>query len=551
MITEDFAPAIDPRIHARRWRTLAVLALSLVIIGLDNTILNVALPSLQTHFGAGGSTLQWMVDAYLLSFAGLLLLGGALGDRFGRKKALITGLSVFGGASLAVLAVDTSGQLIAVRALMGTGAALIMPATLSIITNVFPVEERAKAIGVWAGMAAVGIGFGPLIGGLLLHWFSWSSIFLVNVPVAAAAVVLGTRLVPESRDPRPGRFDYLGAIFSGAAVLSGIYAIIEAPGRGWTDPVIVTAFVLAIGLMTLFVRRELRVTDPMLNLDFFHNPRFSVGMFAIAAAFFALLGSIFGVTQYLQFAHGYSALEAGAAMVPLALGLVIGAGSSTKLVPRIGAANVVALGLTALGTTLITTVFWTPEMPYWPLGLWFFGGAVAMGWTMAPATDAVMGAVPLAKAGVASAMNDVARQVAGALGIAVIGSLSASLYSDGVSGDVARLPGATRVGAQDSIGAAHAVALRLPAGRGRDLINASAHAYTDALGIALVVAAAIALVAAVIVRRHLPAQHMLDLLAVPVAGVSTLPRPRAAVTWLRHLSPEQRSVSGAGQFDSA
>src|SRR3954463_13325689 len=202
----------DPVVYGRRWQTLAVLALSLVIIGLDNTILNVALPSLQTHFGASGSTLQWMGDAYLLSFAGLLLLGGALGDRRGRKKALLVGLTIFGGASLAVLAVDTSGQLIAVRAVMGVGAALIMPATLSIITNVFPVEERAKAIGVWAGMAAIGIGLGPLIGGLLLHWFAWSSIFLVNVPVAATAVVLGVRLVPESRDPRPGRFDYLGAL---------------------------------------------------------------------------------------------------------------------------------------------------------------------------------------------------------------------------------------------------------------------------------------------------------------------------------------------------
>jgi MFS family permease len=199
--------AIDPQVYARRWRTLAVLALSLVIIGLDNTILNVALPTLQERFDASVSQLQWMVDAYLLVFAGLLLTMGTLGDRFGRKKALLAGIALFGGASLAVLLVDSSGQLIAVRAAMGAGAALIMPATLSVITNVFPREERGKAIGIWAGMAAVGVGLGPLFGGVLLEWFSWSSVFLVDVPVAAVAFLLGLRLVPDSRDPEPGAFD--------------------------------------------------------------------------------------------------------------------------------------------------------------------------------------------------------------------------------------------------------------------------------------------------------------------------------------------------------
>jgi hypothetical protein len=213
----------DPLVYARRWRMLAVLALSLVIIGLDNTILNVALPTLQERFDASVSQLQWMVDAYLLVFAGLLLTMGTLGDRFGRKKALLAGLGLFGGASLAVLVVDSSGQLIAVRAAMGAGAALIMPATLSIITNVFPREERGKAIGVWAGMAAVGVGLGPLVGGVLLHWFSWSSVFLVNVPIGAAALLLGIRLVPDSRDPKPGSFEVRGAVVSTAALASLVY----------------------------------------------------------------------------------------------------------------------------------------------------------------------------------------------------------------------------------------------------------------------------------------------------------------------------------------
>ena len=245
---------IDPAVYARRWKTLAVLSLSLVIIGLDNTILNVALPSLQEHFHASTSTLQWIVDSYLLVFAGLLLTMGTLGDRFGRKRALQAGLALFGGASLAVLVTDSAGELIAIRAFMGVGAALIMPATLSIITNVFPREERGKAIGIWAGMAAIGIGLGPLLGGLLLEWFSWTSVFLVNVPVAAVALLAAVVLVPDSRDPKPGRFDLVGAGLSISALVSLVYGIIESPQRGWTSPLMLACFAAAALLVCAFVR---------------------------------------------------------------------------------------------------------------------------------------------------------------------------------------------------------------------------------------------------------------------------------------------------------
>src|SRR3954471_4869898 len=222
---------IPPKVYARRWKTLAVLSLALLIIGLDNTILNVALPSLQDEFGASSKTLQWIVDSYLLVFAGLLLTMGTLGDRFGRKLALQAGLALFGGASLCVLWVDTTDQLILIRAAMGIGGALIMPATLSIISNVFPREERGKAIGIWAGMASVGIGLGPLFGGLLLEYFDWSSVFLLNVPIAFTAFGLGCWLVPESRDPEPGAFDLPGAALSISALGALVYGIIEAPER--------------------------------------------------------------------------------------------------------------------------------------------------------------------------------------------------------------------------------------------------------------------------------------------------------------------------------
>jgi EmrB/QacA subfamily drug resistance transporter len=473
----------DARTYARRWKTLAVLSLSLLVIGLDNTILNVALPSLQDEFDASTSTLQWMVDSYLLVFAGLLLTTGTLGDRFGRKLALQAGLLLFGGGSLAVLLVGSADGLIAVRTIMGVGAALIMPATLSIISNVFPREERAKAIGVWAGMASIGVGLGPFCGGLLLEYFDWSAVFLLNVPVAVAALAAGFVLVPESRDPRPGAFDLPGAVLSVAALVTLVYGVIEAPERGWTDTRILACFAVAILLGAAFIRWELRTKEPMLNLDFFRNPRFSVASGAMSVAFFSLFGATFAMTQFLQDVQGYSALEAGAAQIPLAFGLVGGAVSSVKLSGRFGTTRVVTAGLVGLGALLGAAVFWRAGMAYAPIGLWFFAVALALGWIAGPATDSVMGAVPEEKSGVASAMNDVTRQVAGALGTAVIGSLITSLYSSRV-GDAGG----------DSIGQADGVA-------------GAADAFTEALGIGFVVAGACALLAAVAVRRWLPARH--------------------------------------------
>src|SRR5215211_7821598 len=325
--TVDAGAAPDPRVHAMRWKTLAVLSLSLFIIGLDNTILNVALPTLQAEFDASASKLQWMVDSYLLVFAGLLLVFGTLGDRFGRKLALQSGISIFGIASLGALVADSADQVILVRAAMGIGAALIMPATLSIIANLFSGEERGKAIGIWAALAAIGIGLGPLAGGLLLEWFAWSSVFVLNVPFAAVALLLGIRYVPESRDPRPGSFDLAGAALSAVGFSVLVYAIIEAPGHGWTSGLILGLLAASVVVLGAFLWWERRIDEPMLDLGFFRTAGFSVGTAAVSVAFFGLLGGIFALTQYLQFVHGYSAIEAGAIMSPIALGLMMGAGS--------------------------------------------------------------------------------------------------------------------------------------------------------------------------------------------------------------------------------
>jgi MFS transporter, DHA2 family, multidrug resistance protein len=444
-----------------------------------------------------------MVDSYLLVFAGLLLVFGTLGDRFGRKLALQAGVSIFGLASLGALVADSAGQVIAVRALMGVGAALIMPATLSIIANVFPPDERGKAIGIWAALAAVGIGLGPLTGGLLLEWFDWSSVFLVNIPFAVAALLLGIRLVPESRDPDPGAFDIPGALLSTAGFSALVYAVIEAPGQGWTSGLVLGLLALSALLLAAFLWWERHTDDPMLDLDFFRRPGFSIGTLAVSVAFFALLGGIFALTQYLQFAHGYSAIEAGAVMSPVALGLVLGAGSSSRAVKRLGTARVVSTGLVGIATMLALTLLWEANTATGWLLAWFFGLALSMGWVMAPATDAVVGAVPAERSGVASAMNTVARMVSGALGVAVVGSLINSLYSDDLGDSVGALPPVAQEAAKESIGAASAIAGRLPGDAGNALLSAASDAFVQAMAIGLSVAAALAAATAVVVARRL------------------------------------------------
>ena len=511
------------RAYARRWKMLAVLSLSMMIIGLDNTIVNVALPTLQVQFQTTASSLQWIVDAYLLTFASALLTMGTIGDRIGRKKTLQLGLLVFALASLAVLFATSAGHLIALRVVMGLGAALIMPSTLSTITNVFPREERGRAIGIWAGTAAIGVGLGPVTGGLLLEAFSWSSVFLINVPVAVAALVLGIWLVPESRDPHPGRFDLLGAALSAAALLAFVWGVIEAPSRGWTSPEVLGALAGAVVLAVGFVLWERRTASPMLDIEYFRNPRFSVGSLAIATVFFALMAAIFALTQFLQFALGFSALKAGATMIPLSLGLMIGAVSSSRLVRRAGTKVVVAGGMMLLTVVLLLVLAWTPSVPVAFITGWWLVLGLAMGTVMAPATDAVMGAVPEAKAGVASAMNDVTRQVGGSLGVAVVGSLVTTFYTSRIGDALPGLPAKLRGPVEASIGGADAVAAKLPAAMAERLTAAAADAFTTAMGYGLLAAAVVTALVVAVVLWKLPARHRAPAAAQTGAPVRATP----------------------------
>ena len=497
---------IDPRVHERRWLILGVLCMSLLIIVMDNTILNVAIPSLITELGATNSQVQWIIDSYVLVFAGLLLTTGSLSDRFGRKGALQLGIVLFGIGSAAAAMSSSANGLIFTRAFMGIGGALIMPATLSILINVFrdPVE-RGRAIAVWAGFSGLGVAIGPITGGFLLEHFSWSSVFWVNLPVGVTALVLGAFLVPTSRDPHHGKIDPLGAVLSFVGLASLLFAIIEGPSKGWTDPLVVGGFALAVVALSSFLIWEMRTPHPMLDLSVFKNPRFSAGSGTITIVFFALFGSMLLMTQYWQLVHGYSPLEAGIRLLPYAATMMIVAPLSARVVERLGTKRVVliGLGLVVIGMLLLSTI--ASDSPYLLVISFFVVMAAGVGMTMAPATEAVMGSLPRAKAGIGSAINDTTRQVGGALGVAVIGTIVSSVYSARIVdlGGVFGLAPDQVSRAELSLGAAQGLAVGLGDQAGA-FAAAAGDAFVDGLSVGLRLAAFAVAVAFVIAWRFLP-----------------------------------------------
>lgn len=497
--------------HPRRWWTLIVLCLSMLIIALDNTILNVALPTLVRELDASASELQWIVDAYVLVFAGLLLLAGSLGDKFGRKRALFAGYGIFAATSVLAAYADSSTQLIAVRALMGVGGALIMPATLSILVNVFPRYERPRAIAIWAATAGIGVPVGPVVGGWLLDHYWWGSIFLINIPVVVVAGLAGIWLVPESRDEHAPAVDVMGGILSIAGLASLLYAIIEAPNHGWTAPSTLLGFAVSFVILTLFVWWERRVPAPMLNLAFFRNARFSAGAASIALVFFSLFGSIFLFTQYLQFILGYTPLEAGLRITPVAVGIAVGTGLGQRLVRLIGTKLVVAGGLTVVAGGLLLGSTLDPDSSYATIAAMLIIFGFGMGNVMAPATDAVMGAVPEANAGVGSAVNDTTRQIGGALGVAVLGSLFSTIYTDRMQRDIpASLPDEVRAVASDSVGGALQIATNIGGSTGQALAQAAQASFTDGMNGAFLAAAGVAMAGSLLALRFLPARETTD-----------------------------------------
>jgi EmrB/QacA subfamily drug resistance transporter len=498
---------IPEDVFRRRWAILAVLCTSLMIIIIGNTALNVAIPTLSRDLDATTSQLQWMVDAYSLVFAGLLLTGGAIGDRYGRKGALQLGLLVFLGGSLFAAFTNSAMAVIAGRTVMGIGAAFVMPATLSIITNVFPPHERTKAIAVWAGIAGAGAAIGPIASGFLLQHFWWGSVFLVNVPVIVIALVAGRVLLPTSRDPEQGKLDPIGAGLSIVGLGTLVYAIIEAPAHGWASAESGLAFGFAAVLLALFFWWELRTPEPMLNLRYFLDRRFSVASGGMTLVFFSMFGVFFLLTQYFQLVLGYGALEAGLKQGPIAVVMIILAPQTPRFSGRIGSNRVVAAGLVLVAAGMVLLAQMSIDTPYSVLLIPMLVLASGMALTMSPLTASIMSAVPLGKAGVGSAMNDTTRELGGALGVAVLGSLVASKYTSSISSAIGGLSTEQHHLADSSLSGALQVAASLPGDAGAALNHAARQAYLDGMSLAVVVGAIVCLVAAVVVYRLLPAEQ--------------------------------------------
>ena len=502
----------EQTLQRRRWWALAVLSGSLLVISLDNTILNVAIPSLVRSLNASTSQLQWIIDGYTLVFAGLLLTAGAMGDRFGRKGALQLGLVIFGCASMASGLAQTSNQLIIARSMMGIGAAFIMPSTLSLLTNIFhDPRERAKAIGVWAAVAGASGALGPVIGGLLLRWFSWHAVFFVNVPLIIVLLLAGKVLLPKSKAQIAERLDPIGAVLSMIGFVLVLWAVIESPSKGITDTTVVAVFSAGALVVAAFIVWELRIDHPMLNMRFFRNPRFTAANMAVTLVYFAMFGQMFVMNQYTQVVLGYSPLEAGFRMMPMSIVMICVAPMAPRFVHRIGTKLVVGGGLvvSSIGVFIVSMVPATNGYPVLLTGIVVL--AFGMGCVMAPATESVMGSLPREKAGVGSAMNDTTRQMGGALGVAVIGSILAAIYRPGVQ-DAMSTAGISQGlidTAKESVGGAVLRASMSPGvspDTAAQIREIAIDQYVNGIHVAMKIGAAVVLLAAFVVFKWLPAR---------------------------------------------
>ncbi|HET6909737.1 MAG TPA: MFS transporter [Mycobacteriales bacterium] len=483
----------------RRMLVLATVCLAAFAINIDTTIVNIALPDLGRDLGATTRNLQWIVDGYNLAFASLVLTAGALGDRFGRRPALLVGLAGFAISSGIGAVVGSASALVALRLVMGASAAVIFPTTLSIITNAFPDRrERATAIGVWGAVTGLGVAIGPVTGGLLLAHFGWPSVFVALVPVALLALVATWAFVPESSDPAEARLDLPGLALSTAAVGTLVYTIIEAPGRGWDSPATLAGLGGTVALAAAFIATERRRPRPMIDITLFRTPAFSAASASVTVAFFALFGFIFVVTQYFQFVRGYGSLSAGVRILPVAITIAIGSVGGVVLAGRVGTRTVVTIGLLLLGSSFGWIALSPTFMSYDSIVGQMVLMGLGLGLTTAPATESILSVLPPAKAGVGSAVNDATRELGGTLGVAVLGSIFSTLYADRLAtGSFHLLPGRVVSAAQNSVAAALATVSHAPAGPARQQLLEAVHAsFMSGFHVACIVAAGACLLGA-------------------------------------------------------
>ncbi|MFC1926425.1 DHA2 family efflux MFS transporter permease subunit [Chloroflexota bacterium] len=502
--------ATTAREYRLRWWTLLVISISITVVILDSTIVNIALPTLQRELNTTLSELQWIVNSYIMVCAALMLTMGALGDRLGRARILQVGIIVFAVGSLAASLANSGGQLILWRAIMGIGAAMILPSTLAIVTNVFPREERGKAIGVWAGLNGIGIALGPIIGGSIVESLPWNWIFLINIPIAIVALAAGWFLIPNSRDPNPKRLDFPGTILSAAALTSLIFGLIQGGNWGWAHYAVVGSLAISVVLIALFVIWERHTSHPMLEIGFFHSARFSVGIGAISLMSLALIGINLPITLYMQFVNGYTPFETGVRFIPLALGIFIGSGSADKMVRLIGTTWVMTIGfvITAICAALMS--LWQVDMAYWQLGLMFFCLGFSLGYIAAPATVAIMGAMSEARVGIGSAMNTVSRMVAGAIGVAVLSSALNTIYSSSfykAASAIAGLQAEVVEAASESLGSAVIIAETLPPAIGDVVAQAAKESFMDGWQVMAFITCGISVIGAIVVLKFMPSRH--------------------------------------------
>lgn len=503
MHTTSVTP-IDEQTYRRRWAILGLLCTSLLIVVIGNTTLNVILPTLSDDLGATESQLQWVVAIYSLVFAGLLFTTGALGDRFGRKGALQLGLVVFLAGSGAAALGSNMTQLILCRGVMGIGAALIMPSTLSILINVFPAHERPKAIAIWASVAGAGGGFGPIVSGALLAHFWWGSVFLVNVPLVIGALVIGMWLMPTSRDPHKAPLDPFGAVLSTIGIVAIVYALIEAPEKGWASSETVVATVVGLMFLGLFVAWERRSGEPMLDMSYFRNRAFSTGVGGMILVFTAMFGLFFLMTQYFQQVLDYSPLATSVRLLPTGLIILAVAPNTPRFTNRFGSNRVVATGMLLLGGALLSFRWLSPTSSYWTIFLSLIPMSVGMALTSSPMTSSIMSAVPPRRAGAGSSMNDATRELGAALGIAILGSLTASHYTSALGPAIAGLDPVAQSNARGSLAGALREAAKLPADAARALGDAARQAFAEGIHLAVTVGGVGSIIAAIIVMRFLP-----------------------------------------------
>lgn len=507
--TSDELDGVDPKVYHRRWWILATMCLSLLMISTAISSVNVAIPTIsRSELRPTATQVVWIVDAYALAFAALLLPAGAIGDRFGRKGAMLTGLVVFASAAVACAYMTSTAALIGFRAVMGTGAALIMPSTLSLLQSSFPRRERAKAFAIWAAVAGAAGGVGPLLGGLLVEHFWYGSVFFVSVPFAAVAFAAAAVLAPSARDTVTHRFDLGGAALSIVGLAALLTAIIEGPERGWGDPVVVGGIVAAAVFLLTFVQFERRHREPMLDMGFFRDRRFATAAFGVLLTFFVIFGMIFLLVQYLQNVKGYSPLEAGARGLPFPVTIAVVAPRAPRVTARIGAKRGVAGGMAilALGTLMLSLMGVGTAYAWIVLTLAVAG--LGTGLTMAPLTSTIMQSVPAHKAGVGSAVNDTTREVGAAIGIATTGSIMNAIYRTNAATSIAALPEEWRATAR--LNAARALAVvatgeeRLGADVAAGLRRQLRESFVDGAHVALRVCTAVMLVAAAVTYRFLP-----------------------------------------------